>query len=92
MNLFVTYDEIRNAKCKMQDGAGRRKMEEFRGSIKEAREEKTEGRKKKRLCLVCSIFTTMDQSAVLSSSEVPLADTLLSNGMCPHFPTQGSYG
>lgn len=89
MNLFVTYDEIQNAKCTM--GLEEGKWKNSVGPSKKP-EKKKQKEEKKRLYLVCSIFTIMDQSAVLSSSEVPLADTLLSNGMCPHFPTQGSYG
>jgi hypothetical protein len=63
MNLFVTYDEMYN-------GAGRRKMEQFRGSIKEAREEKIERKKG-----LYSIFTMMDQSAIIvrgSTSGYPI--------------------
>jgi len=73
-------------------------MEQIRGSKKEETERKKRRRRVKKIYDAGSpeikalpILTSTTYDLPLSS-EVPLADTVLSNGMCAHFPNKGSHG
>ena len=94
--LFVTYDEM---VCTMM---GRKKENGTNRWIQKKRRqrEKKEGEKYSEKKIYDAGSPEIKALPILTpttydlplSSEVPLADTVLSNGMCAHFPNKGSHG